>query len=107
MATKDGQTESQFQKKYVAGGFKKSKNSRDWNVAHLICGTSEILNKAGETGMFVDVKIKDNVFEFLVDTGATVTFVSKSEIEKIRPIISVEPLQPEILIADGTPLSFE
>ena len=83
LATKDGQNESQFQKKSVAGGFKKCKNSRDGNVAHLSCGTSEILNKAGESGMFVDVKIRDNVLEFLVDTGATVTLVSKSPIGKI------------------------
>ena len=104
LATKDGQNESQFQKKSVAGGYKKSKNSRDGNVAHLSCGTSEILCKAGESGMFVDVKIRDNILEFLVDTGATVTLVSKSAIEKIGPITSVEPLKPEILIADGTPL---
>ena len=54
--------------------------------------------------MFVDVKIRDNVLEFLVDTGATVTLVSKSAIEKIGPITSVEPLQPEMLIANGTQL---
>ena len=61
LATKDGQNESQFQKKSVAGGYKKSKNSTDGKVAHLSCGTSEILSKAGESGMFVDVKIRDNV----------------------------------------------
>ena len=62
-ATKDGQNEAKYQRKYVAGGYTKSKNLRDWNVAHLSCGTSEILNKAGESGMFVDVKIRDNVLE--------------------------------------------
>ena len=40
----------------------------------------------------------------MLDTGATVTLVSKSAIEKIGPITSVEPLKPEILITDGTPL---
>ena len=104
LATKDGQNEAQYQRKYVAGGYKKSKNLRDWNVAHLSCGISEILNKAGESEMFVDVKIKDNILELLVDTGPTVTLLSKSANEKIGPITSMEPLRPEILIAYRTPL---
>ena len=54
--------------------------------------------------MFVVVKFRDNVLEFLVDIAATVTLVSKSAIENTGPITSVEPLKPEILIADGTPL---
>ena len=42
--------------------------------------------------------------EFLVDTGATVTLVSKLAIEKIGPITSDEPFKPEMLSADGTHL---
>ena len=51
--------------------------------------------------MFVVVKFRDNVLEFLVDIGATVTLVSKSAIENTGPITSVEPLKPEVLIADS------
>ena len=37
-----------------------------------------MINIASESGMFIiDVEIYGNIFEFLVDTGATITLISR------------------------------
>jgi predicted aspartyl protease len=45
-----------------------------------------MINKAGESGMFVKVEINDKVLEFLVDTGATIALVSRNSSEELQTL---------------------
>lgn len=57
---------------------KENKSKTKEAVAKLSCGVSEVINIASESGMFIiDVEIYGNIFEFLVDTGATITLISR------------------------------
>ena len=55
--------------------------------------------------MFIDVEIQGKIFEFLVDTGATITLISRKVAQDhLLGEGSLEPLKSDILIADGTTL---
>ena len=74
-------------------------------VSKLSCGASEIISKAGESGMFVNVEVNGKVLEFLVDTGATKTLLSRGSSKNIVDSGSLEPLNSDVMIADGTSLN--
>jgi predicted aspartyl protease len=74
-------------------------------VSKLSCGASDMISKAGESGMFVKVEINGKVLEFLVDTGATITLVSRNSSEDIVDSGSLKPLNSDVMIADGTSLN--
>lgn len=46
---------------------KENKTEKQGAEATLSCGVSEIINKAGESGMFINVKINGNILDFMVD----------------------------------------
>ena len=82
---------------------RENKNKKKEAVAKLSCGVSEVINKAGESAMFIDVEIQGNIFDFLVDTGATITLISRKVTrDHLGGEGSLEPLKSDILIADDT-----
>jgi predicted aspartyl protease len=81
------------------------KHDKQEVVSKLSCGASEIISKAGESGMFVKVEVKGKVLEFLEDTGATITLVSRISSKSIVDCGSLEPLNSDVVIADGTSLN--
>lgn len=81
-----------------------SKEQPQENLTQLNCGASETINKAGESGIFIEVGLYDKQLRFLVDTGATVTIVSKCMIADVLSDKPLSKLSTDILIADGTPL---
>lgn len=81
-----------------------SKEQPQGNLTQLNCGASEAINKAGESGIFIEVGLYDKQLRFLVDTGATVTIVSKCMIADVLSDKPLSKLSTDILIADGTPL---
>ena len=84
---------------------RENKNNKKEAVAKLSCGVSKVLYKAGESRMFIDVEIQGNIFEFLVDTGVTITLISRKVAQNHLVVEgSLEPLKSDILIADGTTL---
>jgi predicted aspartyl protease len=74
-------------------------------VSKFSCGASEMISKAGESGMFFKVEINDKVLEFLVDTGATITLVSRNSTMNIVDSGSLKQLNSDVVIADGTSLN--
>ena len=57
-----------------------------------------MINKAGESGMFIDVEINGNIFEFLVDNFD----IKEIAQDHLVGEGSLEPLKSDILIVDGT-----
>jgi predicted aspartyl protease len=59
--------------------------------------------------MFVDVHMYDTNVKLLVDTGATVTMLSKASFEKMRSNndIQVQRTEMEVYMADGKQLTLE
>jgi predicted aspartyl protease len=81
------------------------KRDKEDVASKLSCGASEMISKAGKSGMFVKVEINGKVLEFLVDTGATITLMSSNSSEDIVDSGSLNPLNSDVMIADGTSLN--
>jgi predicted aspartyl protease len=83
---------------------KDNKDRHQGNLTQLSCGASEAIHKAGDSGIFIEVKLGEKSLEFLVDTGATVTILSKDVLADICADRPLQQLTTDVLIADGTPL---
>jgi hypothetical protein len=83
---------------------KDNKDRSQGNLTQLSCGASEAIHKADKSGIFIEVKLGDRSLEVLVDTGATVTILSKDVLADIFADKPLKQLTTDVLIADGTPL---
>lgn len=90
-------------------GSTKRENSSNFQKAKSNQMTGRLGSCTGESGMFVNVAINDIQTKFLIDTGATVSMLSKQLYDKIKDhsCYEIKETKMKVFTADGTQMELQ